>query len=113
MLLKFEYIEKKKHFEIKLVEIMKKTLKKHNVEYRIFIIITNNASNNTIFFNNLINYFQKKLIDNSINFKIDENDEIINDLKYVLCLIHVLQLTIKTFFNKIRVNFINDELRKN
>ena len=112
MFLKFEYIEKK-YFEIKLVEIMKKILKKYNVEYRIFVIITNNASNNTIFFNNLINYFMKNLIDNSINFKIDENNEMTNDLKHVSCLIHVLQLTIERLFDKIRVNFINDELRKN
>ena len=55
----------------------------------------------------------KNLIDNSINFKIDENDKMTNNLKYVSCLIHVLQLIIKTFFDKIRVNFINDELRKN
>ena len=112
MFLKFEYIEKK-HFEIKLVEIMKKILKKYNVEYRIFVIITNNTSNNKIFFNNLMNYFMKNFLDNSINFKIDENDEKKKNLKHVSCLTHVLQLTIKTLFDKIRVSFINDELRKN
>ena len=104
---------KKKYFEIKFVEIIKKILKKHNVEHRIFVIITNNTLNNTIFFNNLMNYFMKNFLDNSINFKVDENDEKKKNLKHVSCLTHVLQLTIKTFFDKIRVNFINDELRKN
>ena len=54
----------------------------------------------------------RNLINNSINFKINENKKIISNLKHVSCLIDVLQLIIETFFDKIRVNFINNELKK-
>ena len=55
----------------------------------------------------------RNLINNSINFKINENNKIISNLKHVSYLTDVLQLIIETFLNKIRVNFINDELKKN
>lgn len=147
ILIEFEYM-KGKHTDSALVKVVEDILKKHNIQQRILVIITDNASNNEIFFVQLMKNLKEiasivnvsihddinSLTENDIETSIDDNNiassddilhtfdtdksqqdnEINNDeLTHVSCLAHVLQLTLQTFLDSVRVNSINDELQKN
>ncbi len=84
------------------------------------IIIIDNASNNIIFF--LILVKNLNIITSCVNVIFEKNDEENDEMSdkkkernivHVSCLAHVLQLTLQTFLDSIRINSINDELQKN
>ena len=43
-----------RHFNNKLIMVMRKLLQKHNIENCLNVVMTNNVDNNKIFFDNLI-----------------------------------------------------------
>jgi hypothetical protein len=114
IIIEFEYM-KKKHIEENLFKMIENVLKKHKIIDRILTVIIDNASNNTTFFYCLMKNISNitKCVD--IIFENDDEDSENNeiDLLHVSCLTHVLQLTLQTFLDFVRVNSINDELQKN
>ncbi len=95
--------------------MIENVLKKQKIIDRILIIIIDNASNNTTFFYCLVKNISNitKCVD--IIFENDDEDSKNNeiDLIHVSCLTYVLQLTLQTFLDFVRINSINDELQKN
>jgi hypothetical protein len=119
VLIEFEYMKKKHTNEI-LTKIIEKILTRHNIQVRILIITIDNVSNNIIFF--LILVKNLNIITSCVNVTFEKNDEENDEMSdkkkkrnivHISCLAHVLQLTLQTFLNSIRVNSINDELQKN
>jgi hypothetical protein len=111
---------KEKHTNETLTKVIEKILTRHNIQARILIITIDNASNNIIFF--LILVKNLNIITSCVNVifeKNDEEDDKMSDkekkrnIVHVSCLAHVLQLTLQTFLNSIKINSINDELQKN
>ncbi len=108
-------IHKKKTYRRKFTQNDWKCVEKTQNNRSYLILITDNVSNNTTFF-----YCLMKNISNitkcvNIIFENDDEDSKNNeiDLIHVFCLTHVLQLTLQTFLNFVRINSINDELQKN
>jgi hypothetical protein len=95
-------------------------LTKQNIQARILIITIYNFSNNIIFF--LILVKNLNIITSCVNVIFEKNDEKDDEMSdkekkrnivHVSCFAYVLQLTLQTFLNSIKVNSINDELQKN
>ncbi len=93
---------------------------KQNIQARILIITIYNFSNNIIFF--LILVKNLNIITSCVNVIFEKNDEKDDEMSdkekkrnivHVSCFAYVLQLTLQTFLNSIKVNSINDELQKN
>jgi hypothetical protein len=109
---------KKRHTDENLAKVMKNILKKHKIEARILAIITDSAFNNITFFYCLMKSISSisDCVDvsskNDEKKKTDENEKTLN-VVHVPCLTHVLQLTLQTFLDFVRVNSINDQLQKN
>jgi hypothetical protein len=118
VLIEFEYM-KEKHTNETLTKVVKKILTRHNIQTRILIYTIDNVSNNIIFF--LILIKNLNIITSCVNVifeKNDEEDDEMSDKKkrnivHVSCFTYVLQLTLQTFLDSIKINSINDELQKN
>ena len=95
---------------------MRELLQKHNIENRFNVVITNNANNNKIFFENLIKWLKNESktvelthnvdLDYEINLSRSDNE----NMQHIFCLTHVLQLILKALLNHVRIKFINDDL---
>jgi hypothetical protein len=109
---------KEKHTKENLTKVVKKILIKHNIQVRILTIIIDNASNNVIFFLELVKNLSTITSCVNVTSENDENDEDddskkIQNIVHVSCLAHVLQLALQAFLDFVRVNSTNDELQKN
>ena len=107
-----------RHLDSKLIIIVRGLLQKHNIENRFNAVITDNANNNKIFFENLIKWLknESKIVelthnvdfDYEINLSRPDNE----NMQYISCLAHVLQLVLKALLDHVRIKFTNDDLQK-
>jgi hypothetical protein len=101
---------KKRHTDEDLTKMMKNILKKHKIEARILVIIIDSVFKNITFFYCLMKSISSisDCVDVSSKNdekkkKTDENEKTLN-VVHVSCLTHVLQLTLQTFLNFVRIN---------
>jgi hypothetical protein len=87
-----------KHIENRFAEIVLKVLLKYDLIKRLLCVTANNASNNLF----TRSHFEKKL--RVLNIYWSVANETMN------CMTHVLQLLITTFFFKLKILVINDEI---
>jgi hypothetical protein len=97
MFLFFTFLQNK-HIEDRFAEIVLKVLLKYDLIKRLLCVTTNNASNNLF----TRNHLEKKL--RALNIYWSVANETMN------CMTHVFQLSITTFFFKLKILVINDEI---
>ena len=102
VLLTFEHVSDS-HIEQHLIMILNEIIEKHELSNRIFVITIDNAFNNIIMHQHLV-----QIISNQC----DDIESNVQKLKAVSCLAHVIQLSLKELLNHIRINSINDEFKK-
>jgi hypothetical protein len=97
ILLSFKFLQDK-HIEDRFAKTILKVLLKYDFIKRLLCVTMNNV------FNNLFtrNHLEKKLKTLNIYWNV------VNDI--VNCMTHVLQLTVTTFFFKLKILVINDEI---
>jgi hypothetical protein len=97
VLLSFKFLQDK-HIENRLAETILKMLLKYDLIKRLLCVTTNNVFNNL----STRSHLEKKLKILNIYWSV------VNDI--VNCMTHVLQLTVTTFFFKLKILVINDEI---
>ena len=110
MMMKFEYMNNN-HTNINFAKIMNNFFRQHNFQHRMTTMIFDNVSNNGILFLKFIrNMFVSSNCVNITNKKAYLEK---SKITHVLCLAHMLQLTLQIFLKNVRINFTNDKLQKN
>ena len=108
---------KNKYIDHVLAEIIKKLLEKYKIQDKILTVIINSAINNNTMFINILKHLKSNLKYSNLyyeNKKKNCNDEKESKVRvvHVSCLTHVLQLTLKTLLNNVRINSTNNEFQK-
>ena len=107
-----------RHFDSRLTIIVRGLLQKYNIKNRLNVVITNNANNNKIFFENLIKWLKNKSkvvelthnvdLDYEINLSRSDNE----NMQHIFYLTHVLQLIFKALLDHVRIKSTNEDLQK-
>ena len=107
-----------RYFNSRLSIIVRKLLQKHNIKNRFNAVITNNANNNKTFFENLIKWLKNdsKVIELTHNINLDYEINLSRsdneNMQHISCLAYMLQLTLKTLLDHVRIKCTNDNLQK-